>query len=166
MAKREDCFATLEGRTADELLADWRWLIGPEAYEVLRVTAFGDLFLRDAKGRVHLLDTAWGAITLVGTTELEWVQRLDDRHQRREWLFPFVVESLHRTGVFLKPGQCYSWKHPPHLGGVMEVDNAEPRDVLVHVSMLGQIHRQSVGLPEGTPVRRFVDGSAPGPAQD
>ena len=32
----------------------------------------------------------------------------------------------------------------------MERDNAEPCDVLVHVSVFGQIHRQSAGLPEGT----------------
>src|SRR4051812_4955162 len=107
MATRDDCFASVEGRTAGELLADWRWLIGPEAYEVLRVTAFGDLFLRDPMGQVHLLDTAWGRITRVGATEREWMQRLEDRGHRREWLLPFVVESLHRSGVFLKPGQCY-----------------------------------------------------------
>jgi hypothetical protein len=159
MAKREDCFASFEGRTAEELLADWRWLIGPAGYDVLRVTAFGHLFLRDAGGRVHLLDTAWGRVSEVAASEQEWRACLEDRGLRRGWLLPFVVELLHRDGVFLKPGQCYSWKHPPHLGGAMDSDNAEPCDVLVHVSMLGQIHRQTEGLPEGTVIRRCVDTS-------
>ena len=62
MARRADCFASFEGGTDAQLLADWRWLIGAADFKVIRVTAFGNLFLRDSAGRVCLLDTTWGRI--------------------------------------------------------------------------------------------------------
>jgi hypothetical protein len=145
MARRADCFASFEEGTDAQLLADWRWLIGADEFKVIRVTAFGNLFLRDSEGRVHLLDTTRGWIREVAASEQEWMRCLDDVGHRRLWLLPFVVELLRRDGVLLKPGQCYSWKHPPHLGGEMAADNAEPCDIMVHVSVLGQLHRQIAG---------------------
>lgn len=44
----------------------------------------------------------------------------------------------------------------------MDASNVEACDLMVHLSILGQIHRGVKNLPEGTQINRFtVDGIEP-----
>ena len=52
----------------------------------------------------------------------------------------------------LGPGQVYAFSTPPALGGEVTVENAEVADLEVHLSLMGQLHRQIADLPEGTPI--------------
>jgi len=63
-----------------------------------------------------------------------------------------LFADLRDAGRTLGPGQVFSWRTPPALGGELVADNLEPTDVAVHFSLTGQIHRQIADLPEGTPI--------------
>ena len=59
----------------------------------------------------------------------------------------------------LRPGrgQCLSFKIPPVLSGRVEIENIEVCDLMVHQSIIAQIHRGVKDLPEGTVINRFVE---------
>lgn len=54
----------------------------------------------------------------------------------------------------LVPGnrQVLSFKIPPVLGGSFEPQNIEVSDLIVALSIAGQIHQQIKDLPPGTPI--------------
>jgi hypothetical protein len=74
---------------------------------------------------------------------------LEDRHNRKAWLQTFLVRELRNRGLELGPGQCYGPKTPYVLGGEPGSENIEVVDLRVHVSILGQLHRQAQEMPPG-----------------
>jgi hypothetical protein len=142
--------ADLTGINTDDLLADWRWLLGAQSYTVFRATAMGDLILQDAAGRFHMLDMIEGKVWPLAGTENELWAALTDRHTRKTLLITFRVRALRDAGVTLEPGQCYSPDRPLILGGSLSNDNLRPCDIRVHASIMGQIHRRD--LPPGTKI--------------
>jgi hypothetical protein len=136
----------------EQLLADWRWLIGPSKRLIL-VSSIGDAFLQDeADGTIHLLDTAAGSCSLVAHDADEFRSHLADSAWVTDHLAALVVADFLTNDLRLEPGQIYSWKLPPVLGGEYELANAEASDVAVHFSITGQIHQQAQNLPAGTPI--------------
>ena len=136
---------------AANLLRDWRWLLG-EPMQLMIVSALGDMFLADAEGRVHWLDTGAGQLQQVAESTEEFKRLMQQRENADQWFIPQLVGDLMTSGVHLAPGQCYSYKKPPILGGKIEPENFEPTDLSVHFSILGQIHRQVKDLPPGTKI--------------
>ncbi len=134
------------------LLADWEWMIGRSRRPIL-VSAIGDAFVQDTRdGTVHQLDTAFAELEQVAASEDELRALLDDREFVIERLAAQLFGDLRGAGLELGPGQVYSWKTPPALGGKVALDNAEVADLEVHFSVTGQLHRQIAELPEGTPI--------------
>lgn len=142
----------------EELLDDWRWLIGPSKHLVL-VGTIGDVFLVDEHdGTIHKLDTAAGSCELVARDEDELRSLLADPAWVTDHLAAPVVADFLRNDLRLEGGQVYSWKRPPVLGGEYELANAEVCDVAVHLSVTGQIHEQVRDLPPGTPISEVRRG--------
>jgi hypothetical protein len=140
--------------TQDDLLSEWRWLLG-DGYQIVLVSSLGDLFLADATGRIHWLDTGAGQLTEIAAS-LDEFQRLSQQPANaNQWFVPQLVGDILQRGVRLAPGQCFSYKQPPVLGGELEPTNFEATDLSVHFSSLGQINRQVKDLPEGTPISSF-----------
>ncbi len=54
--------------------------------------------------------------------------------------------------MILLPGEIYSFRKPPILGGDYAFENVEKADLVVHFSLMGQIHEQVAKLPPGTSV--------------
>lgn len=142
---------SLNGVDLDELLSEWRWLID-ESYEPVVITALGDLFLRHDDGRIFWLDSGWGQLTEVASSADEFKQLMGQPDNANEWFIPQLVGDILTAGQQLGPGQCFTYKQPPVLGGVIEPDNFEPSDLQVHFGILGQIHRQVKDLPPGTEI--------------
>lgn len=140
-----------EKHGADDLLRDWRWLLG-DSMQLLIVSALGDMFLEDAEGHVHWLDTGSGQLEQVSGSAEEFKRLMQQRENADQWFVPQLVGDLMASGMRLAPGQCYSYKKPPVLGGEIEPENFEPTDLSVHFSILGQIHRQVKDLPPGTKI--------------
>lgn len=137
---------------AGDLLRDWRWLLG-DSMQLLLVSAIGDMFLTDSAGEVFWLDTGTGQLQKIAASIDQFQQLRQQQENAEQWFIPQLVGDLITSGVRLAPGQCYSYKKPPILGGEIEPSNFQPTDLSVHFSILGQIHRQVKDLPPGTKIK-------------
>jgi len=145
---------TVDFRHADRaaLLSDWEWLIGAGRLPIL-ITSLGHAFVQDVgDGTVHRLDTAFGELEQVAASPDELTGLLGDREFVIERLDAQLYGDLRAAGLELEPGQVFSFRTPPALGGEVAVENFEATDLEVHFSIMGQIHRQIADLPEGTPI--------------
>jgi hypothetical protein len=137
---------------ADDLLQDWRWLLG-DSMRLLLVSAIGDMFLADTAGQVFWLEAGVGQLQKITGSIDQFQQLRQQRENVDQWFIPQLVIDMINSGVRLAPGQCCSYKKPPILGGEIELSNFEPMDLSVHFSILGQIHRQVKDLPPGTKIK-------------
>ncbi|HXS67646.1 MAG TPA: T6SS immunity protein Tdi1 domain-containing protein [Candidatus Polarisedimenticolia bacterium] len=142
---------------ANDLLQDWRWLLG-DSMQLLLVSAIGDMFLADAAGQVFWLDAGMGKLEKIAANVDEFQQLRQQRQNVDQWFIPLLIGDLIASGKRLSPGQCYGYKKPPILGGEIELSNFEPTDLSVHFSILGQIHRQVKDLPPGTKITKINFG--------
>lgn len=134
------------------ILEDWRWLIGTSKLPIL-ITASGDAFVQDVNdGGVFALDTTAGKLDRVADTFDAFQALLADKSFVIERFAVQMVGALLSAGSVLAPGQVYSFKIPPALGGEHSIDNIEAVDMQVHFSVSGQILEQIFGLPPGTPI--------------
>lgn len=157
----EPWVANTGGIQLSALLSEWRWLVDAR-YRPLFVTALGDMFLERDDGRVFRLATGSAELLLVAASPEELQRLLEDSQQREAWLDPALMAALIRQYGALPPGQCFSSRVPPALGGSRAPDNFEPASLLVHFGLLGQIYRQVKDLPPGTPISsvRIVEPGA------
>ena len=140
-----------DGLPFDSLLCDWRWLVSPVFTPVL-MTAFGELFLRDQSGHIHFLDLMSGQLKQVAASQEEFDRLCEDREQQRSWFIGFLLMEVRKLRGELASGECYSCRTPLSLGGQLEEDNFERKDLQVHYSILGQLHRQTRHLPPSTKI--------------
>ena len=141
----------LDNQSSDDLLGEWRWLVGNEAC-LLMVSSCGDMFLSDSQGHISWLDCGTGQLQQIAGSVAEFDTLRQQRENADQWFMPQLVGDLMARGVKLGPGECYSYKKPPVLGGRIEPSNFEPTDLSVHFGILGQIHRQVKDLPPGTKI--------------
>lgn len=144
----------LADHTADDLLSEWRWILG-DSFQLILISSLGDLFLTDAAGHVHWLDAGAGRLTEIADSFDEFQLLRQQPENAEEWFIPELVGDIMQRGMHLAPGQCFGYKLPPVVGGQMEPSNFEPTDLSVHFSILGQLNRQAKDLPDGTPIARF-----------
>jgi Domain of unknown function (DUF1851) len=113
------------------LLEDWRWLLGPTKQPIL-LTAIGDAFLQDmGDGSILLLDVAAGELLRVADDLAAFDALLADREFVVNYFAVEMVADLRNAGVTLGPGQIYSFRQPPVLGGEYTLENVEPTDIEV-----------------------------------
>jgi hypothetical protein len=86
----------------------------------------------EADGTIHLLHTAAGSCSLVAHDADEFRSHLAGSAWVTDHLAAPVVADFLTNDLRLEPGQIYSWKLPPVLGGEYELANAEASDVAVH----------------------------------
>lgn len=140
-----------DGIDIDELLSDWRWLVD-DSFSPVVITAMGDLFLRDAEGQIHWLDTMEGKLTRVAASAANFKKLMQQPEHAQEWFMPQLVGDLMTLGICLDEGEVYSCEHPLALGGELVPENIEPCDIYMHMSLQGQIHEQIKDLPPGTEI--------------
>jgi hypothetical protein len=157
----DDYFLPTGDFNEEALLSDWRWLIGNKPVSIHAIAAIGNLFLKDESGRIYLLQIEDGTFECISESVAQFETLLSDRHNRRAWLQGFLVRELRQNGVLLGAGQCYGTKIPFHLGGPAGIENIEPTDLKVHVSTLGQLHRQTHAMPPGTAIDEIRVESRP-----
>lgn len=142
---------SFDKQSAAALIEDWRWLLG-DSMELLLISSIGDMFLSNVAGNIFWLDTGTGKLQEIASSVADFKQFIQQRECADKWFVPQLVGDLITSGVRLLPGQCYSYKVPPFLGGELAVDNFTPTDLSVHFSVLGQLYRQVKDLPAGTKI--------------
>ena len=156
----DDYLLPTDNLDGDKLLSDWRWLIKDMPISIQAIAAVGNLFLKGESDRIYLLEIEDGTCECIAESAEQFEEKLSDRHNRRAWLQGFLVRELRQKGILLGPGQCYGHKIPLHLNCEAGIENIEPVDLMVHVSTLGQLHRQRRAMPPGSAIDE-IHGNAP-----
>lgn len=139
-------------RGRDDLIKEWRWLVGDTAEPIL-ITSLGDAFLQDEDNSISWLDVGGGEYTRVAASPEEFRRIIPDNVD--DWFVPQLVGDLLTSGLSIGENECFSFKKPPVFGGVYELENFEATDLTAHFSILGQIYFQAKDLPEGTPINQI-----------
>jgi hypothetical protein len=145
---------SLDGIDGTRLLDDWQWLLSG-SHRLLAVTRTGDAFVEKADGEVIFLDTLEGALKHAATSQTAFFKLLKAGALDPTWFNPNMVALLETRSEHLAPGQCYSYKIPPVLGGSFESANVKALSAMVHFSIMGQLHEQTRHLPTGTKISHF-----------
>ena len=139
----------------ESLMDSWRWLVG-STKQVILLTAVGDAFLQDSQdGTIHFLDTIAGEVQSIAESYDDLLSLLNDKNFVVNYFAVELFADLQQPQTLLT-GQIYSYKQPPVLGGQIALDNIEPTDIDVHFTLLGQIHQQVKGLPDGTSIGKVT----------
>ncbi|RQP21146.1 DUF1851 domain-containing protein [Piscinibacter terrae] len=147
-----DYLLAQDGHDWPSLLSDWAEVL-PGDFIVWIVNRLGDLVVVLPDGSVHWLDVGNGSLKRVADNREHFVSAIDEGDNANEWLAIPLVDACVASGMALGAGQCYGFKVPPMLGGAYEVSNLEPTSLAVHYGLLGQIHRQTKDLPDGTQIK-------------
>src|SRR5437773_11455738 len=100
------------GYKSDEVLEDWRWLIG-DKLELWFVTKFGDAFLRDpASNAIKWLDVEGGKIESIAETEIQFEYLANEQANLDKWFMPEIDDGQKLLGMEPSDNQCLSCKHP------------------------------------------------------
>ena len=128
-------------------LSAWASLL-PSQFRVLRTSLFGDPFLVDGTGAVHMLDRGGCSVERIATSEEEFWQKIQDDEQG--WLLRPLADECQRDGKTLSNGQCYAFTTPPILGGDYSADNVWVAPWKEWFSFTSDLFKQIESLPDGS----------------
>ena len=140
-----------DGYNLEQLAADWRWLFDPADFELLALSPFGDLVLRDKTGAVCLLDVNSAELQYATTESTDLVKMFPDAFDDR------LASRYRDAGLMLGEGKCYGFKTP-----VIAVESSfEPSNVYVatlteYVGWMGDFHHQIRDVEDGQTIRLVV----------
>ena len=136
----------------NSLLAGWAWLL-PPTFTVWLMNRFGDLFVITPDGMVHMLDIGAGVFVKLADSRDELSKTIDEEDNANNWLMIPLVDSARAAGMTLAPGECYSFKLPPVLGGQYALENVFVLELSKHFGAYASIHNQLRNVPDGTQVQ-------------
>lgn len=129
------------------LAADWAWLIDLDAYDLIAISPFGDLLLKDRSDALCLLDINLGVLEYTSEPGSDpatiFPIAFDDR----------IAADYRSAELFLKPGTCYGYKIQGVAGGAMEPDNVYIATLSDYVSFMGCFHEQIKDVEDGEAVQ-------------
>ena len=134
------------------LLKEWHWLLPPE-FTVWLFTRAGDLFITLPDGSIHVLDVGAGELRRVADSRDDTCTKIDDPRVAEDWLMIPVVDQLVASGCVLAPGQCYSYKVLPILGGGYAPEGRKLLPIREHFGAWGSLHHQIATLPDGAQIK-------------
>ncbi len=134
-----------------ELLLEWHWVLPPE-FTVWLLTRVGDLFIALPDGSIHMLDVGAGTLKQAAKGRDEFRTMMDEPTNANDWLMIPIVDQLASTGIVLGPGQCYSFRQLPVLGGTYGAENRMVFPIREHFGAWGSVHRQISDLADGATV--------------
>lgn len=141
-------------------LESWAWLDLSNKTPLMS-SLFGDVFLADDAG-IWLLSRFDGTLELHRPNRDALLDDLATEDGMDTYLLGGLALAIEAAGTPLKPNEIYDFMPPPALGGSFEVSNAEAADMVVALTIAGQMAHQTKDLPEGTPVTRIsIDGEPP-----
>lgn len=124
----------------------------PSEFRVWFFTRSGDLFIALPDASIHMLDVGAGKLQRVAQSRDDFLTKIDEPGVADDWLMIPIVDQLIASGKALGPGQCYSFRVLPVLGGTYKPENRTILPIRDHLGGWGSIHRQISGLPDGARV--------------
>lgn len=140
-----------DGKDWAALLEPWYWKL-PDSFNIWMVNKLGDLIVVLEDNKIYFFDIAAGTLELIAEDQDDFVEKINQGDNADQWLGIALVDECEEAGMSLTENQCYGYRVAPVLGGEFTASNLEPTDLLVHYSILGQIHEQIDGLPDGETV--------------
>jgi hypothetical protein len=132
-------------------LTDWQWLADLAGKQPIVTSAFGDVFLQGDDG-VWFLDTVEGKLSREWDSPTSLQAQLNTVDGQDRYLMAGLAVAAFDSGLLPDDRQVLSFKVAPVLGGSFELQNIEVSDLMVTLSIAGQIHQQIKDLPPGTPI--------------
>jgi hypothetical protein len=127
------------------------WLsIVPPSVRVLRTNLFGDVFVADQRGAVHMLERAACSARQIASSEEEFWRELHDDEEG--WQLRSLVDQCRQAAKVLGDGQCYAFTTPPVLGGDYSFDNIWVAYWAEWFSFTAELFQQIKDLPDGAAV--------------
>ena len=102
------------------------------------------MVVRFEPGQVQWNDTRMRFAEFIGKELIDGREDLLSEAYYRDWRA--------QGGAAPKPDQCVGFRHPLFLGGEDDIPNLEVADLMVYVSITGQLATQVADLPPGTPI--------------
>lgn len=145
----------------DQAGIEWATLLGPfhslipREFTVWLVNRYGDVIFVPDDGSIHILDVGRGTVEQVAASRDEFTTRLDEDANANDWLMLPLVDACVAAGLLLQPGQCYSYRRPPVLGGAYSVGNTIVTSLSDHYKFYGAVYDRIKDLPDGEQVDGF-----------
>lgn len=127
----DDYMAKVDLPSLANAMSAWTWLEKLTDLRAVGLTLTCDVFLIDRTNAVYFLDTNFGVVEKLATGNDDFRARLQDEAFTRSLVRMNLVQGLRAKGVDAKPGQCFSVKIPPLLGGSLREDLEQPTDFVV-----------------------------------
>lgn len=138
-------------KAADDAdISPWAAILPPGA-QVLCTNLFGDAFVADLGGAVHILDRGGCSVENIATSREEFWHEVQDDPQ--DWQLRRLANACLAAGKLLGPDQCFAFTVPPILGGEYEVDNIWVAPWREWFSLAANVFEQVKDLPDGAKVR-------------
>jgi len=132
----------------ERLTQTWRWLFEPSSFELLEISPFGDLLLRDAAGVYWLLDVNFGRLEGPAARGGAAAEMFPDNFDGR------LAGRYRAAEIELREGQCYAYTTLVIAKeGSFEPSNVWAAPMEEYVRMMGDLHGQLRGVADGTQVR-------------
>ncbi|HXE07516.1 MAG TPA: T6SS immunity protein Tdi1 domain-containing protein [Acidobacteriaceae bacterium] len=142
------------GPDLNQLAKEWKWLIDLSGQQLITMSPFGDLLLRNESGDISLLDINLGALEPAASSASDPVLlfpvAFDDR----------IASSYRKAGLQLTDGKCYGYKTPCVAGGSLEPENVYVATASEYISFMGDFHYQIRDVPDGGSIRLKVINQA------
>lgn len=130
-------------------LSPWSQILPAEA-QVLRTNLFGDVFVVDRGGSVHMLERAGCSADEIASSEEEFWRQLESDDEG--WQLRPLADECRSAGKKLGVGQCYAFTTLPILGGDYAVENVWVAHWNEWFSFTAALFQQIKDLPDGTTV--------------
>lgn len=132
---------------ADETdLSAWSSIL-PWPVRILHTNLFGDAFVVDAAGAVHMLDRGGCVTERISASEHDFWDAIQTDNQG--WQLRLLADACRRAGKPLGDGQCYAFTTPPVLGGEYVVDNVWVAPWREWFAFTADLFRQIEKVPDG-----------------
>jgi hypothetical protein len=143
-------------KTADEVdLSSWAQLL-PTKARVLRTNLFGDVFLVDEAGAVHMLERGACSVTQIAASEEDFWRHVDE--DTEGWQLRALADKCREALKPLDDDHCYAFTTLPVLGGLYAVENIWVAPWSDWFSFTADVFEQIKDLPDGAAVTlKIVD---------
>jgi len=130
-------------------LAPWRSVM-PSPKRVLRTNLFGDHFVLDHSGAVHILDRGGMVAQCIADTEEQFWRGVQEDSEG--WQLRSLVNECRKAGMLLTDGQCYAYTTLPVFGGDYKAENVWVARWVEWRPFTDDLFQQIKDLPDGTTI--------------